>query len=59
MAFGTYDAMTVEAIRALKDKIEMLENENKTLKTEVGKIHQLETMISELKGQVNEITSHE
>lgn len=34
-AYGTYDVMTVEAIRALYLKIEVLESENKTLKTQV------------------------
>ncbi len=47
-AYGTYDAMTVEAIRALNDKIERLEKENDILKAQVAKIEKLETMIFEL-----------
>ena len=45
-AYGTYDAMTVEAIRALNDKIERLESEKveyqATLETLIQRIEQLE-----------------
>ncbi|MFT6335759.1 MAG: N-acetylneuraminic acid mutarotase [Halioglobus sp.] len=44
-AYGTYDAMTVEAIRALNLKIENLDSENSQLKTEV---FSLQTKLSEM-----------
>ena len=54
-AYGTYDAMTIEAIRALNDKIERLELKNKQLeanneilKTQVAKIEKLEAMLLEI-----------
>ena len=39
-AYGTYDAMTVEAIRALNDKIENLEEENQNLENRLEKIEE-------------------
>ena len=61
-AYGTYDAMTIEAIRALNDKIEsqndkierlelknkQLETNNEILKTQVAKIEKLEAMLLEI-----------
>jgi hypothetical protein len=44
-AYGTYDAMTVEAIRALYQKIENLEAEKNLLKTEVSSF---QTQLSEM-----------
>jgi cell division protein FtsB len=58
-AYGTYDAMTVEAIRALNDKIDnqsaeisKLKKENEVLKNQAAKINQLETMMAELQSQI-------
>jgi hypothetical protein len=65
-AYGTYDAMTIEAIRALNDKItafekgnidlsvqvQSLEEENEALKAQAVKINQLETMMAELQSQI-------
>ena len=42
-AYGTYDAMTVEAIRALSLKIENLQQENNQLKVQVQGIADLKT----------------
>ena len=53
-AYGSYDAMTVEAIRALNDKIEVLEEENEELKAQVAKIKNLETMVLELKAALEQ-----
>jgi hypothetical protein len=57
-AYGTYDAMTVEAIRALNDKIKQLEEENEILKADneilkaqATKIDKLEAMILELQSK--------
>lgn len=50
-AYGTYDAMTVEAIRALYDKIEALEAENATLKVRLdNQSAQLQHITAALKG---------
>ena len=53
--YGTYDAMTVEAIRALNDKIEKqsfeiadLRRENEVLKAQSTRIDQLESMVEKL-----------
>jgi co-chaperonin GroES (HSP10) len=46
-AYGTYDAMTVEAIRALNNKIAVLEKENTRQKTENA----------EMKAQLDKITA--
>ena len=40
-AYGTYDAMYVQAIKALNNKLESLEAENETLKNEIQKIYSL------------------
>ena len=60
-AYGTYDAMTVEAIRALNNKITALENlsrnlaeENTALQAQVAKIKELERMFAQLQEQINE-----
>ena len=37
-AYGTYDPMMLEAIRALNDKIRLLENENAELKSDIAEI---------------------
>ena len=52
-AYGTYDAMYVEAFRALNDKVEKLEKENAALKIQAAKINQLEAMLQALQEQVN------
>lgn len=52
--YGTYDAMTIEAIRALHDEIKELKKENETLKQSHSE--QMETLLSEfaeLKDQIN------
>ncbi|MEZ4960181.1 MAG: tail fiber domain-containing protein [Saprospiraceae bacterium] len=54
-AYGTYDAMYVEAFRALNDRVEQLEIENEKLKTEVGKINQLEQQNAEMKAMLENI----
>ena len=58
-AYGTYDAMTIEAIRALNDKIttqnkiiELQNNKIQTLESQTAKINQLESLLQELKQQV-------
>ena len=52
-AYGTYDAMYVEAFRALNDKIENLEKENEALKAQVNQIEDLKVMLQELQTQIN------
>ncbi len=66
-AYGTYDAMTVEAIRALNDKIDKqahridelrklyrsLEKKNEALKAQVTRIDQLESMVENLSTKLN------
>lgn len=47
-AYGTYDAMYVEAIRALHDKNNALEREVAILQAQVTKINELETMLKVL-----------
>jgi hypothetical protein len=56
-AYGTYDAMTVEAIRALNDKITVLEKENQELKAQVSKINELEKMMVDLQVQLRAKTT--
>ncbi len=58
-AYGTYDAMTVEAIRALNDKIErqgfhiqQLVKEKEALKTQIAKMTQQQQEIAKLKAAV-------
>ncbi len=47
-AYGTYDAMTVESIRALHNRIEALEKENKSLRTEMDtRVEAIEKWISQ------------
>ena len=60
MPYDTYDAMMVEGLRALNDKIERLENlsqnltkENENLKAQVAKINQLEAVLQQLQAQMN------
>ncbi|MFT4536951.1 MAG: N-acetylneuraminic acid mutarotase [Saprospiraceae bacterium] len=48
-AYGTYDAMTVEAIRALYQKIENLDSENNQLKTEVSSLQSKLTEMDQIK----------
>ena len=49
-AYGTYDAMTVEAIRALNDKIENLEDLSRTLTEEnqdlTNRLEKIETLLN-------------
>jgi hypothetical protein len=54
-AYGTYDAMTVEAIRALNDKIEQLKTENEVLKIQVAKVNQHQNEIDELKAMLGQL----
>ncbi len=52
-AYGTYDAMTVESIRALHNRIKALEKENKALRTEMDtRVEAIEKWVS----QQSEIT---
>ena len=65
-AYGTYDAMTVEAIRALNDKIEqqnnivqkqnsIIQEQNKKiqfLESQATKVNQLESLLQQLQQQV-------
>lgn len=59
-AYGTYDAMTVEAIRALNDKIQNLEATNAQLRAENAAIKssnlELEEKYKSLRSEVNEIS---
>ena len=54
-AYGTYDAMYVEAIRALLNRIEHLESENQEMISKVNKIDTLESELSELKAMIRQI----
>ena len=47
--YGTYDAMTVEAIRALNDKIEKLAAENAKLRTQSSELAQLKEDMQSIK----------
>ena len=49
-AYGTYDAMQIEAMRALLNRIEKLENENQELKTALSDIETIKADLAELKG---------
>ncbi len=49
-AYGTYDAMTVEAIRALHEEIEKLETENAAQQAEIERLWKVE-------GQLDKITA--
>ena len=61
-AYGTYDAMTVEAIRALNDKIERLERDNETLKSDnealkaqVAQVNLLEGMLQQIQERLESV----
>ena len=47
-AYGTYDALYVQSIKALHKKVETLEEENKRLKTLEARVSELETMLKSL-----------
>ncbi|MEM9847564.1 MAG: tail fiber domain-containing protein, partial [Bacteroidota bacterium] len=51
-SYGTYDAMYVEALRALNEKIEDLERENEILKAQIAKVNQLEAMFHQLQAKM-------
>ncbi len=51
-AYGTYDAMTVEAIRALNDKIEQQNERIQFLESQASKVNQLENLLQQLQQQV-------
>ena len=53
MPYDTYDAMMVEGLRALNDKIERLEAENEALKAQATKIERLESALQQLQTQMN------
>ena len=48
-AYGTYDAMYIEALRALNDKIEALEKENASLQEQVGEISTMKAELEQIK----------
>jgi hypothetical protein len=48
-AYGTYDAMYIEALRALNDKIEALEKENASLQEQVGDIITMKAELEQIK----------
>ncbi|MEM6316306.1 MAG: tail fiber domain-containing protein [Bacteroidota bacterium] len=59
-SYGTYDAMYVEAFRALNEKIEILEKENADLRAQVGDMQKLqekqavmEAMLEQIKAQLS------
>ncbi|MDF1696592.1 MAG: tail fiber domain-containing protein, partial [Saprospiraceae bacterium] len=56
-AYGTYDAMTIEAIRALNQKIENLEDENSELKSEVSSLQNKLLEMNELKRRMARLES--
>lgn len=49
-SYGNFDAMQIEALRALLNRIEKLENENQELKTALSDIETIKAEIAELKG---------
>ncbi len=62
-AYGTYDAMTVEAIRALNEKIIKIEKENATLRSQnqelqskMNELDGLKAAFSELRSMVDKAT---
>ncbi len=55
-AYGTYDAMTVEAIRALNDKIENQNKKIEVLESQASKISQLESLLQQLQQQIQSNT---
>lgn len=54
-AYGTYDAMYVEAIRALLERIEALEAENETLQSKVSETDQLKARLDRLEALLQQI----
>ncbi|MCB0519685.1 MAG: tail fiber domain-containing protein [Lewinellaceae bacterium] len=52
-AYGTYDAMTVEAIRALNDKIEKLEAENDSLRSKLSEMDDLKQRMARLEAALS------
>ncbi len=56
-SYGTYDAMTVEAIRALNDKIEQLQEENSALKAQLKEVSELKSSVAELKAMLGKTPS--
>ncbi|MCB0466270.1 MAG: hypothetical protein KDC78_11465, partial [Aequorivita sp.] len=48
-AYGTYDAMFVQAIKALNDKLVTLKNENEFLRNEIQNIYSLLLNMEETK----------
>ncbi len=48
-AYGTYDAMTVEALRALNSKMEKLEAENAALQSQLNKMQQLKSELASIR----------
>ena len=53
-AYGTYDAMYVEAIRALHQRILHLEAANQELKTQLQAIHMLQTTVEALQAELGQ-----
>lgn len=56
-AYGDYDALFVQSIKALNDKINKLEAENKLLKELINKISQLETKLESIENKSNNTIS--
>ncbi len=56
-AYGTYDAMMVEAMRALKKEIENLKSELHASKMEIDKLGKMEMENAALKAQLDHITA--
>ena len=54
-AYGTYDAMYVEALRALNDENTILKNRVEELESQVAKISQLEQQNAEMKAMLEQI----
>ena len=51
-AYGTYDAMYVEAFRAVVQRMEKLERENRELKAQLQQVQELKAAVAELKGML-------
>lgn len=56
-AYGTYDAMTVEAICALNDKITTLEEENEAQQTEINQLKAQNARIQQIEQQMAQLLS--
>jgi hypothetical protein len=54
-AYGDYDFLFVEAIKALNEKINKLEIENASLKASVSKVDVLEAQLHQLKASIEEL----